>query len=164
MIYLGIVTDNADPREVGRVRARVKGRFEPHTDWLMPAVALGDGEKEAGGFRVPRKDSMVLVFFADGVLSKGYYMVPNRSGYGREDEMVIPFGDFEIAVAENSVLRVRDIDDSGYTTVKVEMQAGTGSILVTALNVVNIQASAIKLDAADVTIMGRKVKPTGEEI
>jgi len=163
MFYLGKIINNDDPTLKGRVRAFVKGRFEPSTDWLTPAATMGDGENDAGGFIVPRIGAQCLVFFADGNFSRGFYFIPNRSGYSIEGEAILVFGDLEIALAEDNAVIFKNVID-GVTVNKIEMQTKTGSMIVKSSAVLNIQATALKIDAIDMTIMGRKVLATGDDI
>ena len=162
MIYLGTVNRNDDPKEIGRVRVTVPGRFDT-TDWLLSADTMGDGEGDSAGVVVPRIGAVCLVLLANGDASKGYYIVPNRSGYGIEGESIFIMGDIEIALAEDNAVIVKNVVD-GITVNKIEFQTQTGCMIIKSSAILNIQATAVKIDAQDVEIMGRKVLPTGGDI
>ncbi len=163
MFYLGRIVANDDPTFKGRVRAFIKGRFEPSTDWLTPAATVGDGENSASGFVVPRVGAQCLLFFADGNFSRGFYLMPNRSGYGIDGESILHFGDMEIALAEDNAVIIKNVID-GITVNKIEFQTKTGRMIIKSAGILNVQATTVKIDAQDVEIMGRKVLPTGGNI
>ena len=67
--YRGLVTDNKDPDDLGRVKAkvpRVLGDVE--TGWALPAFPYG-GASEQGFFAVPDVDAGVWIEFEGGDLS-----------------------------------------------------------------------------------------------
>jgi phage baseplate assembly protein gpV len=67
--YRGVVTDNKDPDDLGRVKAkvpRVLGDVE--TGWALPAFPYG-GASEQGFFAVPDVDAGVWIEFEGGDLS-----------------------------------------------------------------------------------------------
>ncbi|HMQ33823.1 MAG TPA: phage baseplate assembly protein V [Chloroflexaceae bacterium] len=67
--YRGEVTDNADPDNLGRIRARVPRLLgEEVTGWALPAFAYG-GAAEQGLFAVPDVGAHVWVEFEGGDLS-----------------------------------------------------------------------------------------------
>ncbi len=66
----GVVTDTKDPKNLGRVKARLLGMdfsARTTTDWLIPAWP--------GGFEgIPRVDEKLIVGFLDGDPNRGFYM------------------------------------------------------------------------------------------
>jgi len=67
--YRGLVTDNKDPDNLGRLKAKVPRLLgdEP-TGWALPAFAYG-GAKEQGLFAVPDVGAGVWIEFEGGDLS-----------------------------------------------------------------------------------------------
>lgn len=63
--YRGVVTDNKDPKMLGRIRARVPDVFGEHqSGWAMPSMPYaGQG---VGLFLIPPKDAFVWIEFEHG--------------------------------------------------------------------------------------------------
>lgn len=162
MIYVGKVVDNADPLELGRVRAKVPGTFEPSTDWLIP-LFFGGSEADRGGGTTPRVDGLVLIILAEGNLGKGYYLTPNRNAYSKDGETVLVWGNVSVAIIEDTdpsggAVRIEDGANL------IEIQKATGSVVVESPNVVRVEATSITLRAPDLTLNGRRVLPGSEPI
>lgn len=66
-IYQGVVTDNEDPKKLGRVKIRVPGiADDPDTHWALPAGMPGAGTAQRGFFDVPAIGAEVYAFFLGG--------------------------------------------------------------------------------------------------
>jgi len=66
---IGIVTDNKDPKKLGRVKLKIPVLSEQDsTDW-SPIIMLGAG-KNRGWFFIPEKDDEVLVMFEHGDMNR----------------------------------------------------------------------------------------------
>src|SRR4051794_35465029 len=67
--YRGVVTDNQDPDNLGRVRAKVPRLLaDEETGWALPAFIYG-GKSEQGLYAVPDVDAGVWIEFEGGDLS-----------------------------------------------------------------------------------------------
>lgn len=67
--YRGIVTDNRDPKFLGRIRARVPSVLgEEEIGWALPCVPYAG--KTVGMLFIPSKDSDVWIEFEDGDIRK----------------------------------------------------------------------------------------------
>ena len=69
--YEAVVTDNADPGEIGRVRARVPAVLgtEVESGWALPCAPFGGG-KDRGLLAVPEVGDTVWIEFAGGDVSR----------------------------------------------------------------------------------------------
>lgn len=96
--YTAKVVDNKDPREIGRIRARIEGIHEGIPDnmlpWAVPKYthchgAFNDGGenvKRCGNFYVPREGSKVVLQFPQN----GDPHHPVYSGYTVDDDTMMP--------------------------------------------------------------------------
>ena len=67
--YRGLVTDNADPEALGRLRLRVPSLLgETETGWALPCLPFG-GLADQGLFTIPEIGATVWVEFEEGGLS-----------------------------------------------------------------------------------------------
>src|ERR1700730_12481152 len=67
--YRGIVTDNSDPDDLGRIKAKVPRLLnDEETGWALPAFCYG-GLSEQGFFAVPDINAGVWIEFEGGDLS-----------------------------------------------------------------------------------------------
>lgn len=102
--YLGTVTDNADPKKLGRVRLSVEGVVQ-NSDWALPAGNPGGGSSRHGLFSPPEKGASVFVFFLQGDVDKPAFMVGHWGAPGGKIETPGPVG--------------------GYATPKIDLTPGT---------------------------------------
>lgn len=64
--YRGFVTDNADPDQMGRVRAKVPAVLgDAESGWALPSTPFG-GEKDQGFFMIPEVGAQVWMEFEAG--------------------------------------------------------------------------------------------------
>lgn len=71
--YHGIVTDNADPEKLGRVRVNIPGLIEPASGWALPRGSGSGGAKGLGAYDVPPIGAAVFIGFAAGNIDEPYY-------------------------------------------------------------------------------------------
>lgn len=73
--YAATVTDNADPRSLGRVRFRIEGLIDsPGSGWAFPVGgARSSGSAQRGGFDVPEIGATVLASFLAGDVDQPIY-------------------------------------------------------------------------------------------
>lgn len=68
--YRGFVTNNKDPKRIGRVKLVVPSVSDSHeTNWALPCLPFG-GRAQQGFFFVPEKDSQVWVEFEEGDINR----------------------------------------------------------------------------------------------
>ncbi len=134
--YRGQVTDNADPDDLGRVKAkvpRVLGDVE--TGWALPAFAYG-GASEQGFFAVPDIGAGVWIEFEGGDLS---YPIWTGTWYTTGD---IP----ESAKPGKKVLKTK----SGHKLV-LDDDANSLEITDSNDNTITMDSSAITIKAGNAT-------------
>lgn len=74
-VYLGVVTDNADPEKLARVRVLIPGLIEPATPWALPiGGGHSSGAKALGTYDVPPIGAAVAVLFHAGDPDRPLYM------------------------------------------------------------------------------------------
>lgn len=184
--YEGVVTDNADPRKLGRVRARVPAVLGPDLEsgWALPCAPFGGG-KERGLLAVPEVGDTVWMEFAGGDVSRPiwvgtFWSAPESTGgdgdLGSSTGTEVPTSDgSKVAGPGRLVLRTRSghrlyaDDDAGV----VAIVAGDdgAEIRIDAQGVVTIKAGTIKLGdgASEKLVLGdsfmqlfnQHVHPTG---
>jgi uncharacterized protein involved in type VI secretion and phage assembly len=72
LIYRGLVMDNNDPSQYGRIKVQIYPMFADITDatllpWAVPAMPIFDGAGTgSGSFAVPKINTFVFVFFEQG--------------------------------------------------------------------------------------------------
>lgn len=62
----GVVTDNADPEGLGRIRFQIPGLIEPESDWSYPTGTFAGGGSQRGAHAVPDIGATVDVLFIGG--------------------------------------------------------------------------------------------------
>ena len=175
-MYVGYVTHRNDPEKLGRVRVCIPGVLEPHSAWAWPLGTSGGGFKDRGFFAVPEEGAEVAVFFNQGDVDAPYYLsahwgkpegqseVPEEAQKDPPDNRVIATPTFRIELdesADGKKLKLTNrktgdhlLFDAEENTITLE---GTTAITIRAVG-------AISLEAAQVTIAGRVVRPVADPI
>jgi hypothetical protein len=143
--YRGKVTDNQDPKNLGRLRAKVPEVLgDVETGWALPAFPYsGDGE---GSYTVPPTDAGVWIEFEAGEVSR-----PIWSGAWYADNQLPKDGSGASATPDLKIVRGAKglhlaIDDAAQT---VTISDGNGSNLV----VVKAQDKQVRIQAATKVIV-----------
>ena len=183
-LYWGTVTDNVDPRKLGRVKVHVPGITVKETDWAYPIGMPGAGsaasEGGKGGFFVPRVKATVIVAFIFGKIEQPifwpahYSLVQGAPGTPRvvqaqtaEDapnvRVLQETESFEIYILEKADEKKLVIQTLGGENM-IELDAIDGSIAVRAKRTIVVDAPTVSIDGLNVTIKGRPVSPLGLDI
>jgi hypothetical protein len=134
--YRGQVSDNNDPDNLGRIKAKVPRLLgDEETGWALPAFTYG-GSSEQGLFAVPDVDAGVWIEFEGGDLS---YPIWTGTWFASGD---IP----ESAKPGKKVLKTK----SGH---KIVLDDDTGSVEITDSNSnsITMESSTIKIVAGNAT-------------
>ena len=175
-MFTGYVTDRNDPEELGRVRVCIPGFLEPHSAWAWPLGTCGGGSKNRGFFAVPEVGAEVAVFFKQGEVTAPYYLsgnfgkpdgeseVPIEAQKSPPDNRVIATENFRIEIDESDKdKKLRLLNKA--TDDMIELDAENNSIVIQATTSIVIKAEgAITLDAAQINIRGRSVRPSATPI
>lgn len=86
LFYRGLVVDNNDPNQLGRIKIRVHKFFGPNIEsanlpWAVPAFSMFAGSGSGfGSFAVPANNSQVWVFFEEGDIYQPVYFAEAPTG------------------------------------------------------------------------------------
>lgn len=175
-MFVGYVVNREDPKELGRVQVCIPGFLEPHSNWAWPLGTCGGGSKNRGFFAVPEQGAEVCVFFNQGEISSPYYITTNWGMPGGESEVpeearksppnnrVIATETFRIEMDESEKdHKLRLLNRK--TGDQIILDADQNSITIQGTTAIVIKAvGAITLDAAQISIQGRAVRPVADAI
>jgi hypothetical protein len=150
--YRGIVSDNQDPKNLGRIRAKVpEALHDVESGWALPSLPYsGNG---SGFFRVPAKGAGVWIEFEAGDVSRpiwtGCWWADNQLPADQDGNSATP--DFSILRSEAGLMVVLNdsshtiaiSDQNGNNLMKIEVDSG--QITVDAQTKVVINAPQIEL-------------------
>jgi hypothetical protein len=172
--YEGIVTDVADPKKIGRIRAKVPAVLGEEVDsgWALPCVPAGGG-KERGMLFLPQVDDTVWIEFAAGDVSRPIWV---GTFWGAPDSgPETPTGDGKDATDTLGVLKTKSgheltFDDDGEVVLlangngksSIRFEKG-GGVVITA-ETIKLCASAgqkVVLGDAFMQLFNQHTHPTG---
>jgi uncharacterized protein involved in type VI secretion and phage assembly len=175
-MYVGYVTHRNDPEGLGRVRVCIPGVVEPHSSWAWPLGTSGGGIKDYGFFAVPEEGAEVAVFFNQGNVDAPHYLsahwgkpegqseVPEEAQKDHPDNRVIATPTFRIEMDESKDAKKLKLTNRK-TGDFLLFDAKDNTITLQGTTAITIKAvGAISLEAAQVTIAGRIVRPVAEPI
>jgi hypothetical protein len=178
-LYRGVVTDNADPLKVGRVKVRVPGLLEPSSGWALP-LNVGGGAEALGLFFVPEVGAEVAVWFHQGDVDEVHYIpgcfrAPRRtSGLNARVSAKSPADAPKVKVLETDrwlVVLDDSLDTPGLLLSDkvsgdgIELDGLTRQMSIVATSSIRIAAiGTVAIEGVNVTINGRPVAPSTEPI
>jgi phage baseplate assembly protein gpV len=174
--YEGVVVDRSDPRELGRVRVRIDGHWEPYGPWCFVVGEKFGGADGLGNSSSPPIGADVLVFFVNGnaenprVLAGhfGLNETPDKAALTDDGDNKV-FQDERVCIevdAREGTYGVRVTDresDGGVVSVEVDMASGQVGV-DTALGIVLSSSATVRINAPLVKINDRLVLPRGKPI
>lgn len=155
--YRALVLDNADPSQLGRIKARVFGIF--HEDipsaklpWAVPAMSVFSGAGTGfGNFAVPEINSYVFVFFEGQDIYQPVYFAEAQDGvHGLPTERVTNYPYRKVIKTKNGIVII--VDDSAK---EIHVNHPSGSYLKIDTN------GNIEVTGEDITVSGNNVEITG---
>lgn len=175
-LFIGTVTDRNDPEGLGRVRVCIPGLVEPHGPWAWPLGTSGGGSKDRGFFAVPEVGADVGVLFHQGDVDSPYYLagswgrpggqseVPEEARRSPPDNRVIATETFRVQLDESVGQRKLELTNRK-TGDRLTFDAEANTITLEGTTSITIRAvGAITLQAPQITIGGRVVRPVTEPI
>jgi uncharacterized protein involved in type VI secretion and phage assembly len=145
--YRGVVTDNADPDDLGRIRARVPRLLgDVETGWALPCAPYG-GTSEQGFFAIPDVDAAVWVEFEGGDLA---YPIWCGSWWGDGERP-------ESATPKQRVLKTTSghklvLDDDAPSIVLADSNGNTFTLDSNGVKIEDKNGNSITLDSSGITI------------
>jgi hypothetical protein len=144
--HRGLVTDNQDPKNLGRIRAKVPEVLQDvETGWALPSLPYSG--KGSGFFRVPPKDAGVWVEFESGDVSRpiwtGCWWADGQLPADQDGSEATP--DYSILRSEAGIMVVLNdagptiaiSDQNGANLIKIDVSGGRITINASAKVVVN---------------------------
>lgn len=171
-LYVGVVVDRNDPKQLGRVRFRIPGVMEPSSPWAWPLGTSGGGSRKRGLFAVPEKGAEVGIFFKQGDPAAPYYLtaqwgrgeVPDEAAKSPPDNRVLSTEDFCVELDESVGSRRMKLTNRR-TGDHLTFDAETNSVQLVGTAEVRIEAvGALRLSGTQVFVNGRPVRPVGDPI
>ena len=175
-MYVGYVTQRDDPEQLGRVRVCIPGVLEPESAWAWPLGTSGGGSKNRGLFAVPEQDAEVAVFFNQGNVDAPYYLsahwgkpggeseVPEEAQKTPPDNRVLATETFRVELDESDKSRKLKLTNKK-TGDHLVFDAEENTVTLEATTALNLRAvGGISIDALQITIAGRPVRPIADPI
>lgn len=180
-LYEGVVVNNEDPLRLGRVTLMVPGVVEPESGWAFPIGCPGGGSRQNGWYHAPKIGAEVSVMFVQGDVDEPRFWVgPWGAPNGVPDS---PSFASELSAADAVQVHGMQsdrweivIDDRpGHESVRIKDRLHDGDVLeidgvrhgvtISGTAAVVIKSvGVVTIDALQVLINGRVVKPTGDPI
>jgi hypothetical protein len=178
-MYDGVVVDNADPLELGRVRFRIPGIIDDRSAWARPAGTGNGGTKKRGFKFVPPIGAEVVAYFQEGNPDVPRYLgghwgtgeMPTdaAAATGKNPEQVhcIETDTYQITIDERTdtrALRLRDKVSGDMIEFDGSPKTGPGiTIQASAALVLKVDGMVI-IESTSCSINGRKVTDGSQNI
>ena len=173
-LELGVVIDNADPLEIGRVRVRVPGVVNEGTGWALPLGTVGGGSAQRGLYAVPKVGADVGVFFHRGDPDgQAFYVAGHWGRPGGRSEAPTPVAAAagaqpeKITAFETDVFLVTYDDRDGKALLRLEDKRSGDHVEIDGVKMsVSVKATTslqllcdglVQIDGVDIQIGGRKL-------
>ncbi|WP_436926292.1 phage baseplate assembly protein V [Halosimplex amylolyticum] len=174
-VAVGIVTDNQDPENMGRVKVTYPWRDDDGSVWARVATAMAGNER--GTYFIPEVDDEVLVAFADGNVRYPYVIgglwngqdAPPGTNEGNNDvRKVTSRSGHELVFDDAKQSEKVEITTSGGHSVVLDDSSGSETITITDSkdqNSIEFDATQGSLDitgGTELTIEAPTVEITGK--
>lgn len=150
--YRGVVSDNRDPLQLGRVRARVPDVMgDQESGWAMPCAPFGGGGM--GFFALPKVGAGVWIEFEHG---DPEYPIWSGAWWGSLAEMpptLLPLPDQKVLLKTSGGTSILLDDTPGIGGITLETASGQKIVLsATGIEINNGMGGVIKLSGPQVSV------------
>jgi len=150
--YRGIVTDNQDPADLGRIKAQVPrllGNVE--TGWALPCLPYG-GTSEQGLYFVPDRGATVWIEFEGGDLA---YPIWTGTWWGDSE---LP----ESAAPAQKIIKTSSghkvvMDDDGNSIAITDSNGNTITMDSSGISISDLNQNSITMDGSGITLSGATI-------
>lgn len=171
-----VVTDNADPLGLHRVRVRIPGMAED-SPWAFPVGTQGGGSPQRGAWTSPKVGADVVVMFLGGDFDRPVYWcawwgIPEAGTEVPTEVAAVPNAEAHLIQTIHESDRVKvwvderagkeqiAIADKGDPDTYLQIDMTQGSITISATASVIIKClGLVRIEGAQVTIQDRVVNP-----
>lgn len=138
-LYAGVVIDNADPEEKGRVLVRLPW-IDPNFETLWAPVSQIYAGSGYGAYWIPEVDDQVLVAFMRGELRKpiviGSIYSRDRNPYaarsgGKDPKLFRTMAGHMLLMEDGSGAKIQLIDKTGNNEIVIDSESNTISVKAT---------------------------------
>ncbi|SEO73554.1 phage baseplate assembly protein V [Nitrosovibrio sp. Nv6] len=154
--FRGVVSDNSDPNNMGRIRARVPDVFgENESGWALPAVPYaGNG---VGLFLIPPTNASVWIEFEQG---DPEYPIWTGCFWAQGEPPASPtVAEMKVLKTDTATITINDLAGAGEVTIETNM--GMKIVMnATSIEITNGQGASIKLTGPTVSINGSALEVT----
>lgn len=146
--FRGVVSDNADPLNMGRIRARVPDVFgENESGWALPALPYAG--KGVGLFLIPPTNASVWIEFEHG---DSEYPIWTGCFWAQGELPASPAAP-DMKVLKTDVATITINDSAGSGGITIETTAGMKIVIdSSSMEITNGQGASIKLSGSQVSI------------
>ncbi|SFN33230.1 hypothetical protein SAMN05216386_0522 [Nitrosospira briensis] len=146
--FRGVVSNNSDPNNMGRIRARVPDVFgENESGWALPALPYAG--KSVGLFLIPPANASVWIEFEHG---DPEYPVWTGCFWAQGEVPASP-ANADMKVLKTNVATITINDSAGSGGITIETTAGMKIVMdSSSIEVTNGQGASVKLSGNQVSI------------
>jgi hypothetical protein len=183
--WWGLVSNNADPSNRGRVRIRIPGMNETESTWAEQCGSPGFGGGKHGMWAVPKVGSLVVVGFIQGDIDSPFYIpgpvpIGEQPDGAKPDNVIFQTDNFRLSFIENKDAKKVRLEtlvpeitvakqDQVRSVIEIDINTGPNGkahvINIIAPSGINITSQGtINIDAPVLTLKGRTVMPSNGTI
>jgi len=165
-VVVGLVTQNEDPENLGRVRIKYPALDDKLEGWWARMAAPGAGNGR-GQLMLPQAGDEVLVAFEHGDLQHPYILGSLWNGTDTPGDLAHTDGSYALHTEQQIVMKAdKAIEISGKDTLKLESTGDMtittdGSLKQNATGEVSVQGQSITIKGQSISIEGTTVKVSG---
>jgi uncharacterized protein involved in type VI secretion and phage assembly len=147
-VAVGIVTSNADPQQLGRVKLRLPAlSADVESGWASVVTPMGGGDR--GLYLIPEEGDTVLVAFEQGEIDRPFVLGAFWTGVDKPPQQDDPGNDIRLLRSRSGHV-VRLDDTAGAERIEIVDKSGNNTITIdTAKNEITLHAAGPITVSAD---------------